>query len=265
MSILEEIVSHKKKELEIFKVSLPLNKLKNGVYFNRECYSLKDSLTKSETPGIIAEFKRKSPSKGTINKDATIEEVTTGYTYAGAKAISILTEIEYFGGNSNDLSKARKFNAVPILRKDFIIDKYQIYEAKAIGADIILLISSILTKSEVLEFSKIAKDLGLEILFEIHSEKEMESLNKHIDFVGVNNRDLKTFDVNIETSLELSEKIPSEFIKISESGLNHIENIVSLYKAGYKAFLMGEAFMKYSKPDFELEKLITLLNNKYEK
>ena len=198
--------------------------------------------------GVIAEYKRKSPSKGIINDTDSVERVSVWYMQAGASALSILTDEKYFGGKNEDLMTARKFNFCPILRKDFVIDEYQIIEAKSIGADAILLIAEALEKDEVLTLAKKAKSIGLEVLMEIHTEDQLEKANEFIDIIGVNNRDLKTFKVDIENSIRISSKIPSQFVKISESGISSPEDVKKLKKYGFQGFLIGENFMKSDQP-----------------
>lgn len=248
MNKLDQIVKNKTKEVELKKSILPLSYLEKSALFNRETFSLKNNLTQSKS-GIIAEHKRRSPSKSIINQNLSVQEVVQGYEKAGASAISVLTDIRYFGGSIEDLLISRSSVDLPLLRKDFTIDPYQILEAKAFGADCILLIAAILTKKKIIEFSRRAKDLGLEIILEIHDENELEnSINPSIDIIGINNRNLKTFEVSIETSKELSRKIPSEFVKISESGISETNHIKELKTFGFQGFLMGENFMKTENP-----------------
>ncbi len=247
MTILDKIVEHKKTEIKINKAKVKLQELENSEFYKRIPYSLKGNL-KIKSPGIIAEFKRKSPSKGVINDKVKVEEVTSAYVRAGAAGLSVLTDNHFFGGKNEDLTVARRINQIPILRKDFIIDEYQIAEAKAIGADVILLIAAILSKKKTEELAEFAKSLGLEILFEIHSKDEIEKINSYIDIVGVNNRNLNTFEVDINTSIDLSDIIPGEFVKISESGISEIENIKILKNKGFQGFLIGENFMKTYNP-----------------
>lgn len=249
MDILKEIVEHKKVEVAERKSLYPTKLLEQSLYFGSRTVSLKKYIKREDKSGIIAEFKRKSPSKGIINAHASVERTSIGYMQAGASALSVLTDSKYFGGSNDDLSTARKFNFCPILRKDFTIDEYQIIEAKSIGADAVLLIAAILTPAQVREMAEFAKSLGLETLLEVHNEAELnESLNQHIDCVGVNNRNLKTFDVSIDTSLALVNQIPNEFVKISESGISEPSTIAELRKVGYSGFLMGERFMQSARP-----------------
>jgi len=248
MDILKKIIESKKPKIQELKEIVPVKFLEKSIYFNTPIASLKEYLTRENTSGIIAEFKRKSPSKGDINKYADVEEVTLGYMQAGASALSVLTDEDFFGGKNDDLTIARKYNFCPILRKDFIFDEYQVFEAKSIGADVILLIAEVLTKEEVKNLSSLAKSLGLEVLMEIHSEAQLDKLNENIDILGVNNRNLKTFDVSIENSIALSKRLQNDILKISESGINNPEDVKRLREHGYKGFLIGERFMKAPRP-----------------
>jgi len=216
MNILEKIIANKKKEVHERKSLYPVKLLEKSIYFNSPSVSLKKYLLRGDKAGIIAEFKCKSPSKGIINQYASVERTTIGYMQAGANALSVLTDMEFFGGKNDDLTTARKFNYCPILRKDFTIDEYQIIEAKSIGADAILLLANVLTTKEIKSFSKTAKSLGMEVLLEIRDKSELKSICQDVDCVGVNNRDLKTFETNVKRSFELSKLIPKEFLKISE-------------------------------------------------
>jgi|SRR5690554_204371 len=249
MNILEKIVAHKQKEVDERKSMVPVKLLERSVYFNSQVVSMKKYVTDPEKTGIIAEFKRKSPSKGMINVSSSVEQTSIGYMQAGASALSILTDKEFFGGTNEDLTLARRFNFCPILRKDFVVEEYQIVEAKSIGADCILLIAAVLEPGRLKELAQFAHQMGLEVLMEVHDGEELNrSVNEHLDLVGVNNRNLKTFDVSLETSLELVDKIPSEFLKISESGISSPSTLLKLKAAGFDGFLIGENFMKSSRP-----------------
>ena len=248
MTILDIIIEHKFTEVEKNKINKPIDVLKKSSWFEKEPLSLKKYLMNKSKPGIIAEFKRKSPSKGIINNSVKIEEVVKHYEESGVSGISVLTDFEFFGGTIEDLLLAREVVNIPILRKEFIIDEYQLIESKSIGADAILLIASVLTKDRTKELASFAKSLGLEILFEVHERAELEKINDFIDMVGVNNRDLKTFKVSIDTSKELFNEIPDKFLKISESGISDPENIKALKNIGYQGFLIGENFMKTGNP-----------------
>jgi indole-3-glycerol phosphate synthase len=257
MNILEKIVARKQVEVEMSKKTKSISDLEKETLFTRTSVSLYDALKVASIPKIISEFKRKSPSKGIINGNVLPEIVTADYVSAGAAALSVLTDIDFFGGSFDDFLKARKANsAIPMLRKDFIIDEYQLFEAKSIGADIILLIAACLKPSEIESLSKKAHDLDLEVLLEVHNSEELaQSLCDNIDIVGVNNRNLKTFETSIETSIALSEQIPGSMVKISESGLSDAETILHLYNYGYKGFLIGETFMKTANPGAALADL----------
>ena len=260
MNILNKIIATKKIEVANQKKVVSISQLKKYPEFKRKCNSLKSNLLKINSSGIIAEFKQKSPSKGEINFSVKVEEVTKGYVEAGAAGLSVLTDYEYFGGKVANLAKAREINPnIPILRKDFMIDTYQIIEAKAFGADVILLIAACLEKEQAKVLAEKAKSLGMEILMEIHNEQELETVNDFVDIVGVNNRNLKTFEVDVETSVNLAKKIPGQFVKISESGLAGDETIHYLRKNGFKGFLIGETFMKTDNPGEACKQLISKL------
>ncbi len=257
MNILDKIVARKKEEVASAKAITSIKALEFFPAFKRETYSLKSFLTDPNKSGIIAEFKRKSPSKGIINDKVTVEEVTTGYAKAGASALSVLTDHDFFMGHEDDVIAARKVNDIPILRKDFMVDEYQIVEAKAIGADIVLLIAACLTPEEILIFAKLAKSLGLSTLLEVHNREELDrSLNPYLDVVGVNNRNLKDFSVSIETSISLSEVIPSDFLKISESAISDTETIKLLKSHGFNGFLIGENFMRTANPGLAMQEFV---------
>lgn len=249
MDILNKIIEHKRPQVLEQKEIIPIKLLEKSIYFNTPVVSMKEYLQREDASGIIAEFKRKSPSKGDINKYADVEKVTLGYMQAGASALSVLTDKDFFGGRKTDLKVARKFNLCPILRKDFIFDEYQIIEAKSIGADIILLIAEVLTKNQIDVLSSTAKSLGLEVLLEIHSEEQLDKLNPNIDILGVNNRNLKTFEVSIENSINLSKSLPKDVLRISESGINTPADVNRLKEYGFKGFLIGERFMKTPRPE----------------
>jgi indole-3-glycerol phosphate synthase len=260
MHILDEIIQHKHREVQERKDLFPVKLLKQSIYFETPSVSMKQYLLREDRWGIIAEFKRKSPSKGVINKNASVERVSIGYMQAGASALSVLTDEYFFGGKTEDLITARKFNFCPILRKDFIIDEYQILEAKSIGADTILLIAAALERDATKSLAAFAHSLGLEVLLEVHNLSELElHINQHVDLVGVNNRNLKTFEVNVATSKELAAHIPDDFIKISESGIQDPETIEELREFGYQGFLIGQSFMAYSRPEKKCREFISRL------
>lgn len=259
MNVLDKIVQTKKLELEYQKDKLTIDDMLKSIYFDRQCISTADNLKKASPFGIISEFKRQSPSKGVINDRVDVAEVAKGYCSAGASAISILTDKDYFGGSIEDLQRARKHMACPVLRKDFIIDEYQIYKTKAIGADLMLLIAAILTKEEIVRFTDLAHKLGLEVLLEIHNEEEFnEGYYDSVDILGVNNRDLKAFKTTIQTSIDLAKILPEEQLKISESGISSPKEMKILADVGYKGFLIGEQFMKHDDPANELKKFMEI-------
>lgn len=260
MNILDKIIETKKQEVIAQKKVVDVSRLKEYPAFRRSCNSLSTKLLGPESSGIIAEFKQKSPSKGIINADARVEEVTRAYVESGASCLSVLTDTEYFGGSLSNLEKARKANPqIPILRKEFMIDPYQVTEAKAWGADVILLIAACLSNKQARELAHQASELGMEVLMEVHNEKELEIVNEFVHLVGINNRDLKTFTVDIETSVTLARSIPEEFIKISESGLSGAREINYLKSFGFKGFLIGETFMKTTDPGKACKNLIDQL------
>jgi len=263
MNILEKIVEQKRKEVAERKSLYPVKLLEQSIFFASPTVSLKKYVQRKDLSGIIAEIKRKSPSKGAINPHVSIERTSIGYMQAGASALSILTDKEFFGGSNEDLMVARKFNYCPILRKDFTIDEYQIIEAKSIGADAILLISAILDPKQAKKLASFAHSLGLEVLFEVHSAEELHSeLFSDVDLIGVNNRDLKSFEVSLDVSKKLIGMIPKEVVKISESGISSTEAIDELRRIGFDGFLMGENFMKHSRPEVAAKEFIGKLKNR---
>ncbi|MDR0815070.1 MAG: indole-3-glycerol phosphate synthase TrpC [Bacteroidales bacterium] len=262
MNILEQIIASKRQELAKAKVKKPYSVvLRDAEATNLEgqLRSFKSALQHSAT-GIIAEFKRKSPSKGFIHEGARVEDIVPGYEQAGATAVSILTDADYFGGSTDDLADARQLIRIPILRKDFIIDTYQICEAKLYGADVVLLIAAALSKGQAVEFTAFAHHLGLEVLLEIHHAGELDYIHAPVDVVGVNNRNLGSFVTNVQTSLDLAAKIPPEMVRISESGISSPETVKRLQQAGFNGFLMGENFMKQANPAQALEQFIGALS-----
>ncbi len=259
--MLQEITENKRKKVEQQKHLYPTKLLERSLYFDSHCVSLSHYLTRKDTSGIIAEFKRKSPSKGIINAYADVFETTLGYMQAGASALSVLTEEDYFMGNSEDLTIARNANYCPILRKDFTVDEYQIIESKSIGADAILLIAAVLDKERLKTLYKLAISLGLEVLFEIHAKEELDKLPDSDIIIGVNNRNLKTMQVDVKTSFDIINELPKSSLLVSESGLNTVEEVKELKKAGYQGFLMGEHFMRTPNPADALKQFITQLNN----
>jgi indole-3-glycerol phosphate synthase len=248
MTILDKIIANKRNEIAFLRENTTIKDLEQSNLFSRKTESLSVSLSDPLKTGIITEFKRMSPSKGVINSGALISEVTRGYAHEGASGLSILTDMEYFGGSCKDLAIARGLNTIPILRKDFIIDEFQVLESKASGADALLLIAAVLERDQVLNLATLAHSLGMEVLLEVHSMAELELINEHIDIIGVNNRDLNTFRINTDISLEMADKIPGQFLKISESGLASHSIIRYLRQIGYDGFLIGELFMSGTDP-----------------
>ncbi len=260
MDILSEIVSNKRKEVAASKEFYPVKLLENSLYFESKPVSLKKYLLREDKSGVIAEIKRQSPSKGQINPHVSVERISIGYMQAGASGLSVLTDKNYFGGTPEDLKVARSFNFCPILRKDFMLDEYQIIEAKSIGADVILLIAAVLDKSEIEKLGGLAQSLGMEVLLEVHNQEELErSITDKVDLIGVNNRNLKTFETNVQTSYDLADQIPSEFVKVSESGIADPETIKQLKQYGYEGFLIGETFMKSGRPEKAAKEFIRQL------
>lgn len=260
-NILDKIIANKRTEISkqnqkqsISDIQKQINEKKETLLKSR----FKENIVSSST-GIIAEFKRKSPSRGWIFENAKIENVIPIYSENGASAISVLTDYDFFGGTLEDLKMAGNLTNTPLLRKDFVIDEYQLYHAKLYGASAILLIAAALTIDKTKQLSAKAKELGLDILLEIHNEKELGHINDMVDVVGVNNRDLTTFITNVQISFDLVDKIPDEFVKISESGISQPQTVIDLQKAGYKGFLMGENFMKTDNPGQALKDFIKQL------
>jgi len=260
MTILDKIVLRKREEVALAKQLVSAAELEKAANFERTPYVFKDFLLDAERTGIIAEFKRKSPSKGIINNQVSVAEVTSAYTAAGASALSVLTDVDFFGGHPKDLLEARAHNSIPVLRKDFMIDEYQVLEAKAWGADIILLIAAILTPQEIANLAGMAKGLGLNVLLEVHNQEELDrSICKDLDAIGVNNRNLADFTVNIQTSFDLVDRIPNEFMKISESAISEAKTIAQLKQAGFNGFLIGENFMKTPDPGAAIRSFVSEL------
>jgi len=262
MNILDQILADKQKEVAERKSLFPTKLLEQSVHYSGTPLSMCQYIQREDKSGIIAEIKRKSPSKGAINPHLDIEKTSIGYMQAGASGLSVLTDKKYFGGSSDDLKKVRNFNYCPILRKDFIVDEYQIIEAKSIGADAILLIAAALDANQIKQYGALAKSLGLEVLLEVHNKEELESsINEHIDLLGVNNRNLKTFKTDVAVSKSLAEAIPNDFVKVSESGISRPETIAELKEFGFEGFLIGENFMKSGSPGKSAAKFINELND----
>lgn len=257
-NILEKIVANKRIEVQNQKAILSISELEKQIADTVHKKSFKDAIRNSQT-GIIAEFKRRSPSRGWIFENARIGDVIPHYTEGGATAISVLTDTDFFGGKMPDLREAASLTETPLLRKDFMIDEYQIYQAKELGASAILLIASALSREETKQLGKKAKELQLDVLLEIHNEQELGHINEYVDVVGVNNRNLSTFVTDIQISFDLVNKIPDEFVKISESGISQPQTVIDLQSVGYKGFLMGENFMKTDNPGKALAEFIKQL------
>jgi indole-3-glycerol phosphate synthase len=259
MNILDKIVRDKRVEVALRKSLIPIKQLEQSVLFERKTISLALNLRNSKS-GIIAEHKRRSPSKSVINQSLNVQDVAKGYENSGVCGMSVLTDGKYFGGSLDDLLLARASCNLPLLRKEFIIDEYQLLEAKAYGADVVLLIAAILTREEIKQFSEFAKSLQLDVLLEVHNEEELhKSIMPSLDMLGVNNRNLKTFEVSLETSKALSKIIPDDFVKVSESGISSVEAIKELQHFGYQGFLIGENFMKTDNPGASATEFINKL------
>ena len=254
MNILDQIIERKKQEVSAAKSKITVEQLQDSEFFHRQKLSLKDSL-KSKS-GIIAEFKRKSPSKGLINDEADILEVAKYYENCGASGISVLTDTHFFGGSIQDILNIRNEINVPVLRKDFMVDEYQFYEAKSIGADVVLLIAACLSPSQVKDFTSLSHELGMEVLLEIHTEAELNHFNKDIDLVGINNRNLKDFKVDLQHSVNLKNLLPKDTLSVAESGIYSVEDFRFLKEKGFNGFLMGEYFMKNQNPGKAFEEFV---------
>jgi indole-3-glycerol phosphate synthase len=248
MNKLQEIVLEKRKQVEEDKQLVKLELLEKSIYFGRRCASLKEYIVRDDKSGIITEIKKKSPVLGAINPGINVENLAAAYTLAGASALSVLTDNKFFGGCNADLIAARENTTIPILRKDFVIDEYQVIEAKSIGADIILLIAAILTREEITVFTELAHKFGMEVILEVHAVQELEKVYAKVDVIGVNNRNLETMQIDIATSKSMAKLIPAGFIKISESGIENPEIVLELKQFGYDGFLIGSYFMKHADP-----------------
>jgi indole-3-glycerol phosphate synthase len=261
MTILEKIIENKKKELSILERLTTVKELEKSGHFKRQPYSLSTFIADKNKTGIIAEFKRKSPSKGIINSISLPVDVVSGYFREGASGVSILTDTQFFGGSLSDLLIVREKSDFPILRKDFIIDEYQVIESKSAGADVILLIAAVLSGGEILKFSRLAGSLGMEVLLEVHDPDELDKVNQFVNIIGVNNRNLKTFEVDIETSVKTADRIPAGYCRISESGISSPSVIKNLRSHGFEGFLMGERFMSSSDPVKSFSEFVTELKS----
>lgn len=261
MTILEKIINKKRREVAERRELVPLKKLEQSSHFDAPCVSLVKYLNRPDKVGVIAEIKRRSPSKGAINEYISVEKVSIGYMQAGASALSVLTDTEFFGGSNEDLIVARKFNYCPILRKDFVLDEYQIVESRSIGADAILLIAAALEEKQIKSLAAFARSLGLETLLEIHDFEELPDDLANISVIGVNNRNLEDFSVDVNRSFEIADKLPPEITKISESGIADPKIVQMLKRAGYKGFLIGETFMRQSQPETACAEFVKKVQN----
>lgn len=256
MTILDKIIERKKEEIAVSKANISMDDLKNSEFFGRHAFSLKESVKNKS--GIIAEFKRKSPSKGIINDQVQPLEVVSAYENFGASGISILTDKDFFGGSFDDILNVRNHINIPILRKDFMVDEYQFYEAKSIGADAVLLIAACLSPDQVQEFTELAHQLNLEVLLEIHTQEELKHFNSAIDLVGINNRNLKDFKVDLQHSVQLKDQLPKDVLSVAESGIYHLEDFTYLKEKGFDGFLMGEYFMKNEDPAKKFAEFVSI-------
>ena len=259
--ILETIVANKRKEVERQKQAVNLQTLValGGDRLERPTFSMRHSLASSAT-GIIAEFKRKSPSKGWLHPGAKVQDVLPFYAEGGASACSILTDGDFFGGSLSDLQQARRLVNIPLLRKDFIVDPYQLYQARVMGADAVLLIAACLSKEECAQLAATAHSLQLEVLLEVHSAEELDHVNADIDMLGVNNRHLGTFDTDVKHSFTLIDQLKGYApLLVSESGISQAETVKQLRAAGFRGFLIGETFMKTAQPGETLRNFIEAL------
>jgi indole-3-glycerol phosphate synthase len=257
MNVLNEIVEHKISEVARRKSLVPIEALERKVFFDATPLSLRSYLSRADSSGIIAEMKRRSPSKGELRPHLNVERISIGYMQHGASALSVLTDTRYFGGSHADLEVAREFNLCPILCKDFLVDEYQIYEAKASGADVILLIAAVLSESEMRNFISVAHELKLEVLMEVHSVDELRKVEAlDWDHIGVNARDLRDFSVSLDRAIDLAGLLPGASSKIAESGISGPHDLKRLKEAGFRGFLIGELFMKANDPGKACGRLI---------
>jgi len=260
MSILKEIVANKKEEVSFRKLTTSVVGFENMPNFKRPCLSFKEHLLDPTKHGIIAEFKRKSPSKGEIHPNASASKITREYELAGASAISVLTEQRYFNGYDTDLIEARQNVGIPIIRKDFVVDILQIAEAKVLGADAILLIAETLEKQELKDYYDYAYSIGLEAIVEVHGEDDLTKLPSYVEMVGVNSRNLNTFSVNLDHSANMLSKLPENAVRIAESGIASASDYLRMRSIGFNAFLIGEYFMRNEEPAQACIKLIEEVN-----
>lgn len=247
-TILDQIVAKKHQEVKVRQANASIDVLQQSPFFLTKVRSAKAAVIARDKTGIIAEFKRRSPSKGFINETADIQKVVKAYEAHGASVVSVLTDEDFFAGSSELFAQAKEVLTIPLLRKDFIVDPYQVYETKAMGADLMLLIAECLTRDEVYALAQLAHALGLEVLLELHSEDQLEKVNEYIDLVGINNRDLKTFAVDLEKSKQILSQLPTDLVKVAESGISNPAVVDELREAGFQGFLIGEEFMKHENP-----------------
>jgi indole-3-glycerol phosphate synthase len=268
MDILETITAAKRREVALQKQAVSVEMvMKSGeASLMHHPNSMRQALA-SSTSGIIAEFKRRSPSKGWLHEQARVEEVVPAYERGGASACSILTDQPFFGGVLADLQQARQCSTLPLLRKDFVVDDYQLYQARAAGASAVLLIASVLSRNECARLARLAHELELEVLLEVHTEQELGHLNECVDMLGVNNRNLGTFHTDVANSFRLMEVLQHDCgagapLWVSESGISSVETLLQLREVGFRGFLMGEAFMKHDTPGVALAHFIDELHQR---
>lgn len=256
MSMLADIVAHKREEVAERARRFPLQALQADL----QGYSVRAlPLRNRRTPiSVIAEFKRRSPSKGDLRPDADVGSIVTAYETHGAAALSVLTDERFFGGRADDLRVARRTTDLPVLRKDFIIDEYQLWESAYIGADAVLLIARVLDDAQLRDYLAVARGgLGLAALVEVHDERELErALAAGATLVGVNNRNLDTFETSLETCLRIKRAIPAEVITVAESGIESRADVERLEAAGFDAILVGETLMRAENPGEKLRELL---------
>jgi indole-3-glycerol phosphate synthase len=262
MNTLENIVIEKRKLVNEHKELFPVKLLEKSIFYQSKTVSLKDYVLRKDKQGIIAEIKKRSPSKGVLNMHVDVEKTSIGYMQAGASAISVLTDQPFFGGSNEDLITVRKNNFCPVLRKDFIIDEYQVIEARSIGADAILLIASVLTKEEIKRFTLFAQSLGLEVLLEIHTRQETDKISEYNNIIGINNRNLNSMNIDLQNSSALLPYILQAEVKISESGIRSPEDVIELNAQGFDGFLIGSLFMKHSRPQLAFKQFMEDLKQK---
>ena len=258
--MLQQIVKAKRRDVQQNKLDVPVARLERSGFFQTGTYSLESSLRRKDGYGIIAEFKRQSPSRGIINNTASVEDVCMRYINSGAAGVSVLTNNEFFGGSNEDLVKARRLLQGPVLRKEFIIDKYQIIESRSLGADVILLIVDILSAAELEGFSTLAASFGMEVLFEIHDEGGIKKLPQEARMIGVNSRNLGNFSIDMDILKRTIGRLPGDAVKIAESGIDSAETLISLKNEGFGGFLIGERFMRETDPGMSCNDFIEKLN-----